>query len=316
MASRRLLLSVFAVVGILALITWQHRGRLIVPLGGAVWLPVFTTNPLMPTSLQLALRTPIPAARAGSFEWLQLEPGLAVTEVPVLADGVEVDRLLMTRIDSNLFRISIENDPSGGRTIAQWMRTTGAKAVVNGSYYARDGRPAVPTISHGSAIGPTAYEATHGAFISKDGKSFIADLVNKKWQIEFQGAEQAMVSYPLLIDSSGSSRVTSQSGWLANRSFIAQMGDGQIVLGTTKDAFFTLDRLAQFLKSSPLDLAIALNLDGGPVACQAVTAGDYRRQSCGRWEVQVKDGRAWMLPPLWFLTDPPMPIAIVVRSKA
>jgi hypothetical protein len=39
-----------------------------------------------------------------------------------------------------------------------------------------------------------------------------------------------------------------------------------VIFGTTADAFFSFDRLAAFLRAAPLDIRIALNLDGGPVA--------------------------------------------------
>lgn len=307
-----LLVALIAAVGVMA---WLYRGQLVVRFGGLVWLPVSATSPLTPTSLAIALRRPAPVARAGEFQWRRLAEGLSVAEVPVLVGAIEVDRLLMTRIDPKHYRISVANDPDGGKTIGRWMRDTAAIAVVNGSYYARDGRPATPARSNGKPLGPAKYKAAHGALVSRNGGAYIVDLLGKDWKVEFSGADDAMVSYPLLVDRAGASRVTGESGWLANRSFIAQTRDGQLMLGTTRDAFFTLDRLAEFLRSAPMDIAIALNLDGGPVACQAVAAGEYRRQSCGRWEVQVKNGSAWMLPPLWFLGDPPMPIAIVVRRK-
>ena len=99
-----------------------------------------------------------------------------------------------------------------------------------------------------------------------------------------------MVSYPLLLAPDGSSRVQADARWLANRSFVAQDRTGRIVLGTTVDAFFSLERLASFLRAAPLDLVVALNLDGGPVACQAVMSESVRRDFCGKWETAVHEG--------------------------
>jgi hypothetical protein len=86
------------------------------------------------------------------------------------------------------------------------------------------------------------------------------------------------VSYPLLVGP-GPSRIQADHRWLANRTFIANDAAGRIILGTTKEAFFSLDRLAAFLTAAPLDLTLALNLDGGSVACQAVSVGDLRGTS-------------------------------------
>jgi hypothetical protein len=108
-----------------------------------------------------------------------------------------------------------------------------------------------------------------------------------------------MVSYPLLL-SDGMSRVRRSSRWLANRSFVGQDGAGRIIIGTTADAFFSLDRLARFLLDAPLGLTIALNLDGGPVACQGISFNGYQRKTYGRWETQVEGDQALLLTwPIW-----------------
>jgi hypothetical protein len=52
------------------------------------------------------------------------------------------------------------------------------------------------------------------------------------------------VSYPILIN--GSYYDQYKSRWLANRRFIGRDKDGWIIIGTTVDAFFSLDRLATF----------------------------------------------------------------------
>lgn len=92
--------------------------------------------------------------------------------------------------------------------------------------------------------------------------------------------------------------------------FVAADVQGNIRVDTTRDSFFSLDRLAIFLKASPLDLAIVLNLDGGSIACQGVRLAGFKREVCGRHEVQIEDGLAKMLPPLWMVRDSPMPIVL------
>ena len=125
-----------------------------------------------------------------------------------------------------------------------------------------------------------------------------------------------MVSYPLLLAPDGSHRVKADRRWLANRSFVAQDKAGLIVIGTTKDAFFSLEALARFLKAAPLDLSIALNLDGGPVACQEIQLKGYERAHCGWWETNVQDGDIKLLR--WTLSGRRwvLPIALVAIPKA
>jgi hypothetical protein len=123
----------------------------------------------------------------------------------------------------------------------------------------------------------------------------------------FRDAEHALVSYPLLVAADGSNRVKADDRWLANRSFVGVDASGNVVVGTTTDAFFSLNRLATFLRAAPLGLVKALNLDGGPVACQAIRFGDFRRAFCGKWELAARNGdlklltwgfgaRPWALP--------------------
>ena len=90
---------------------------------------------------------------------------------------------------------------------------------------------------------------------------------------------------------------------------------GRIVLGTTADAFFSLGRLAEFLRRAPLYLASVLNLDGGPVACQGIALGDYRRDFCGDWEFAMRDGDMQLLQPILGTRRWGLPIVLAVHRK-
>jgi len=75
-----------------------------------------------------------------------------------------------------------------------------------------------------------------------------------------------------------------------------------------------LDHFAELLKSAPLDLATALNLDGGPVACQAIDLGVYRRRTCGPQELQVKRDEVRLLQSV-LPGDWALPIVLAVSPK-
>jgi hypothetical protein len=88
-----------------------------------------------------------------------------------------------------------------------------------------------------------------------------------------------------------------------------------IVFGTTSDAFFSLHRLADFLGQSSLGLTMALNLDGGPLACQAVRVNGFNRDFCGERELQA-DGQALkLLQPLVAQRRWALPIVISVSRN-
>jgi phosphodiester glycosidase len=265
--------------------------------------------------MRLALRDPSGAVTAGPLAWRSISPGFEVGELAVIADGGEVDRILLARIDPAQFRFAVRNAPAGNRDLDAWMRELGAALVINGSYFARDGTPDTPIVSAGARLGPRHYIANHGAFVAAPRSVGVRNFASLDWHIALRGAEDAMISYPLLLARDGSSRVEADPRWLANRSFVAEDHDGRIILGTTAEAFFSLERLAGFLRAAPLDLAVALNLDGGPVACQGIVLNGYRRSACGRWELSAGDGRLELLTPVFGTVRWGMPIVLAVFPR-
>jgi hypothetical protein len=142
----------------------------------------------------------------------------------------------------------------------------------------------------------------------------VVDLTGGQgWQSALAGANNAMVAYPLLIGADGQTHVTRKSRWLSNRTFVGEDAGGRIIIGSTKEAFFSLEREAEFLKAAPLGLKTALNLDGGPVACQSVRVGDTHRVHIARWEAQEDKGRARLIH--MPLGESEMPIVLAATLK-
>jgi hypothetical protein len=280
-----------------------------------IWVAAGPDDRRFSPSMRLALRADPAETTAAAFEWNEIDRGFEVAELPVVAGGAEVDRILLARIDPRHFRFEVHNRPGGDRDSLDWMRALGAVLVINGSYYTRYGTPATPLLSARVLSGPKDYDAKHGAFVVSASFVGIRDLAGGSWQEVFRGADHAMVSYPLLVAADGSSRSKGDARWLANRSFVGQDGDGRIILGTTRDAFFSLDRLAAFLRAAPLGLKLALNLDGGPIACQAIALKDFRRDFCGQWEMASDNDGLRLLKPLFGARRWGLPIALVVAPK-
>lgn len=253
--------------------------------GGTYWVSVSRDDPQLSQSMRVALRTEA-IGQPGSLKWREIGRGLEVGELPVLLDGKEVDRILLTRLDPARYRLTVRSMPSGTRGLDDWQKDLAAAVVINGSYYGKKGSPATPVLSDGKPLGPTDYDAHQGAFVINGTVANIVDLAHKRWQDAFHGAQDALVSFPLLVGGASEHKIIA-SDWLANRSFVGIDRTGRVILGTTKDAFFSLARLAAFLQASPIELTAALNLDGGPVACQAVSVGSYQRRFCGLWETHM-----------------------------
>lgn len=315
---RRALLYTF-ILGVVAFATiYLYTGwrgfQILIRRGGTKWLVVTPDDPRLSPSMRLAL-TSAPAAEAGPFIWSERAPGLEVGELPVLVAGKEIDRILLTRVDPARFRIEVHNAPAGDKDLDGWMKSLGAVLVINGSYYERDGTPSMPMVCSGVRRGPRAYDAKNGAFVMRGRTAEIVDLRSQSWQEAFKRAHDALLSYPLLLAADGT-HVAKETRWLANRSFVAQDADGRIIFGTTRDAFFSLYRLASFLERSPLRLTLALNLDGGPVACQGVAINGFKRDFCGAWEVQTQGDTLRLLRPMFGHGRWELPVVVaVVRDK-
>ena len=277
--------------------------------GGSYWKTVKLDDPHLSPAMRVALREPAPAATSGPLVWLEVEKGYEVAELPVLVDGQEVDRILLNRIDPARFRFVARNAPNGDLGIDEWERTLPkAVLIVNGSYFGLKGRPDTPFVSEGIASGPSEYLASADA-------ATVQDLSHQTWQAALKGARNAMVSYPLLIGEDGETHVESKSRWLANRTFVAEQPDGRIIVGATREAFFSLDRLADFLRRSPLKLRVALNLDGGPIACQSVRLHGFRRKFYARWEAQVSGDKVRLLSWPRSQATWAMPVVLTVERK-
>ncbi|RFB97359.1 hypothetical protein B5K11_05600 [Rhizobium leguminosarum bv. trifolii] len=324
MAIRKILFGLIAILTVVVVVgagwLWHVAGaygfNTVWRRGGTYWTSMKPDDERLSASMRLALNTAIPAVQPGPLTWQEPEAGFEVAELPVLADGREVDRIFLSRIDPGRFRFVTRNAPAGDTGIDEWEKALpNAVLIVNGSYYDMHGRPDTPFISEGVAMGPQQYDAKAGAFVADQDAADIRDLKRQDWQTAFAGASNAMVSYPLLIGDDGQTHVNVKSRWLANRTFVAKDALGRIVIGTTKEAFFSLDRLAEFLKTSPLDLKVALNLDGGPIACRSVRLNGYRQKFYARWEAQVDDNSVTLLR--WPISEAnwAMPMVLTVERK-
>ena len=151
-------------VGLYAYAGW-YGVNVLLRRGGTTWENVTASSPSLSPSMRLALQDPVPAAKAGLVTWRELAQGFEVAEMPVVAADTEVDRILLARVDPTRFRFEVRNAAAGNKGLDDWMSELGAILVINGSYYARRGIPDTPLMSAGVQLGPTDYDARHGAFV-------------------------------------------------------------------------------------------------------------------------------------------------------
>ena len=309
----RLILGIPLALGILLFVVvdsvWGIYGvHTVLRNGISYWQPVSLDSPRLSSAMRLAL-TSAPVAAPGIFTWQTVSPGFEVADLPALVNGHVVDHLYLARIDPAYFRFVVRNGSNGDRDLDRWMALLRPALVVNGAYFSPHGGPDTPFLSDGTLLGPKDYDAKAGAFVASPAFTGIRNLAQEDWKTAFQGADNATVSYPLLVRDSASG-VAHPSRWLANRSFVGQDGTGHVIIGTTTDAFFSLDRLARFLLDAPLGLTMALNLDGGPVACQGISLNGYERKTYGRFELQAEGDKAWLLTRCYGTVGMPTVLAV------
>jgi hypothetical protein len=248
-----------------------------------IWGILFVTRPVW---LRIALQPEVPMPSASEVHWETRSPGLETAELELRAGGHLVDHMVLVRLDPHHFRFSVHWDTTASRTAEDWQRELGAAVVVNGSYFGgADHAPLTPLRASGRSLGPAGYQSAHGAFVSDGERVDILDLKGKDVFEAIHAFPDAMVSYPLLMDSAGENRAVESKVWLASRNFAGIDGEGRVILGTTETGFFTLRRLGEFLKASPLGLRKVLNFDGGPLVSQVVRAGDFKRNFHGMAEM-------------------------------
>jgi hypothetical protein len=279
--------------------------------GGSVWVETGRGDP----RVSAAARAGMAGERAdpGPVRWSARAGGFETAEMDIRI-GSARDRMRLVRVDPARWAFSVHSRPAGDRGADEWRQALGATFVVNGSYFDRRGAPDTPLKSGGAALGPSDYAAAHGAFVADAAGARLVDLKDGDWRAAMAGASDAFVSYPMLIGADGRGR-TAPSRWVSARSFVAQDSAGRIVIGTTEDAGLTLGALSDLLRRAPLDLTLALNLDGGPLACQAVDIGGLRRSHCGRGEHQMDGERVLTLRPGFEGKGWSLPVVLVVRPR-
>jgi hypothetical protein len=178
------LAGLYAFAGMYGLNTLLQRGA-------TFWVSVTPDDPRLSASMRLALREPKVAPSAGAPGWQQIEQGFEVGELPVIAEGSEIDRILLARIDPARFRFVIRNRPAGDRDAAAWLDDLGATLVINASYFLADGTPETPFLVNGTLLGPRNYDARHGAFVTSTHVTDIRDLADGDWRAAGGGARPA-----------------------------------------------------------------------------------------------------------------------------
>lgn len=240
---------------------------------------------------------------AGELNWKPAIPGLQVALLDVMFHEILVDRILLARTDPAKFKISVHCAPHPNmKYLHEWRNELNANVVINGSFYTREtnatayGEPDVPMLINRKVMGKKNYWSRHAAFLlgplnESDPLVKVVDYQPKaKVEFEKEMYTDGTISFPTLVDFDGNTRAPRSPKKRATRSFIALDKNQYLILGNTQGGFFSLIRLGKFLASvKELNIAYALNLDGGPPANMLIDTGDIFYEQYGVWETSPDD---------------------------
>lgn len=247
-----------------------------------------TRTPLpLPESIPTVTLPPDPSREPTatlSPNWETLLPGFDLRLMQIEVEGFSrpVD-LTLVRVDPALFVFQVHYTPGDLTTVADWQARTGALLVVNGGFYMTDKRPLGLVVVDGEPLGQS-FEG-HGGMLSVVGDVVSVRSLAVSPYRPGERLDQAVQGRPMLLDPGGLPADFDLAPEPARRTAVAQDRQGRIVFVVSDYGALSLYDLRDWLAETvELDLAIALNLDGGGSTGLALNAGG-RSYLINSWSV-------------------------------
>jgi exopolysaccharide biosynthesis protein len=208
-------------------------------------------------------------------KWTQAAPGIELRSEKWTSSTNDTDTVVITRLDLHKVHIKVGYNVSQPLTINEWMRQTGASAIINGGYFDAHNRPTGLLIADGQVAG-TSYQGFGGMLaVDKQGNVSLRSLSQQPYNPDIDQFQQATQSSPMLMIN-GKRTQFSANEVNQRRSVVATDTHGRLLLLVSPEQAFTLDELANLLASSDLSVKDALNLDGGASTGLYVNAGNQK----------------------------------------
>ena len=201
--------------------------------------------------------TPVP-----DTGWIQLYPGFERRVINLLLkDGQILEQFYLLRVDPSLYLFDVGYSPGQPLTLQQWLVDEEALAVVNGGFFTEGFEATGLTIADGQAHGSTFQG--FGGMLSVDANGPRLRWLGQQPYDPSESAVAGLQSFPILVKPGGQGGYSDENTLRARRTVIGQDKGGRILLIVASSGAFTLSEMSDFLIDSDLDLAVALNLDGG-----------------------------------------------------
>lgn len=201
--------------------------------------------------------TPLPTDTG----WLAAAPGVEVRRLRVEVGGVD-SPLSVVRLDPTKVRFEVGYAPDAPKALSTWVNETQAVAAINGGFFDVAGQTVSLLVHDGEAIGES-YIGRGGMFATTpDGSIWLRSLADTPYETGEPVAE-AVQGWPLLVRARGEAAYSFEDGERDRRSAVAVDAAGRVLLVVASTPAFTLREFAEWLATTDLDVAAAVNLDGG-----------------------------------------------------
>jgi hypothetical protein len=192
--------------------------------------------------------------------WEILAPGLERrTYLPT--PNNEITKLVALRIDPAYYTFRVHYRPDSPLTIRQWeAELPGAAAFINGNFFDENGEILGLLVADGVVYG-APYTDRGGMFAVKNGATRVRSNTAEPYMGE--ALEQAVQAFPMLVFNGIQAYTSTVEDTYTRRTIVAQDTNGNIILMTTPLIGLPLLDLSIFLPSTDMNLANAVNLDGG-----------------------------------------------------
>jgi uncharacterized protein YigE (DUF2233 family) len=202
-----------------------------------------------------------PTAAPADTGWLAAAPGVELRRLVVLV-GEQAAPVSVVRLDPAQVRLAVGYNPEAPQALAAWAGDAGAVAAINGGFFDEAGRAVALVVHEGRSSGES-YVGRGGMFaVTPEGEVWLRGLAEAPYDPAEPVAE-ALQGWPMLVRPGGEVAYTHEDGERSRRSAVAVDSAGRPLLIAAPTAAFTLRELATWLAASDLEIASAVNLDGG-----------------------------------------------------
>lgn len=231
---------------------------------------------------------------AGGPRWRSLREGMEFATLrgdPYCRQGSS--EIAVLRLDPEAVRLRVRHytrDPDGAPlSIVEWQQHTGALAVFNAGQYYPDLSYMGLLVCDGVRVSRRLHPEFKAALVasplaaSSDGRpaARVLDLDHEPLDPASPGWRQVAQSF-MLFDRHGQPRIR-RTDLVANRTVVGQDGKGRILV-ITSEGGYTLWDFARLLQKAPLNLSLAMAMDGGYEAELCVNVPPFHYASFGQWK--------------------------------